>query len=62
MAAGVRNRCTGGLGIGDVEADRVDACAVVAEEVVKLRWPAGGGDDEIAGIERGPGDGAAQAT
>jgi hypothetical protein len=41
----------------------MDALAVFGDEVVELPWPAGGGGgDEVAGVEGGPGEGAAQAT
>ena len=39
----------------------MDALAVFGEEVVELRGLAGGGDDEVAGVEGGPGEGAAEA-
>jgi hypothetical protein len=40
----------------------VDAFAVLGQEVVELRRLAGGGDHEVTGVERGPDEGATQAT
>jgi hypothetical protein len=50
------------LGVGDIQRDCADALAVVGDEVVELRWLAGGGGDEIAGVEGGLDQGAAQAA
>jgi len=42
VAAGVRDRRTRGLGAGDVQADRLDALAVLGDEVASVT----GGSDE----------------
>jgi hypothetical protein len=50
------------LGVGNIQADRVDALAVFDDEVLELRWLAGGGGDEVAGVEGGSDEGTAQAS
>jgi hypothetical protein len=42
VATGVRDRRTRGLGAGDVQADRLDALAVLGDEVASVT----GGSDE----------------
>jgi hypothetical protein len=43
------------LGVGDIQANRVNALVIVGEQVVELGGPAGGGGDEVADVEGRPG-------
>jgi hypothetical protein len=53
LARLVDGRPRGG-GVGDIQGQRVSAIRVGRDEVVQLLWPACGGGDSIARLERGP--------